>query len=278
MQRIWLTVPHPGLICKVFGETSGGEMKTVFMHIPKTGGTSLHHMLLKHFDREQVCPERFNHLTKLKLEEFERYLFFSGHYDRHNVSLVPEPKRVVTILREPESRIISLYKFWRAHNWETINKENLGGPRIAKSLNFRDFLRKDGYGIPGNIDNIQVRTFLGELKVTGSFPQRTFICPEDEVVDIAKEYLDSLDAYAIMEVYEESVSWIFRTLELPTPQQIARLNTLNNHYQSARTDEIVEIELDDEIKEILDILTWADKQLYKYALKKFKTNSLRTRY
>jgi hypothetical protein len=38
------------------------EPKLVFLHIPKTGGQTLHNLLLPHFAPEVVCPERFNGL------------------------------------------------------------------------------------------------------------------------------------------------------------------------------------------------------------------------
>jgi len=38
------------------------EEKIVFLHLPKTGGTTLHHLLIEGRSDEEVCPERHNGL------------------------------------------------------------------------------------------------------------------------------------------------------------------------------------------------------------------------
>src|SRR5262249_170075 len=92
--------------------------KLVFLHHPKTGGTTLHHILMRGFDEDEICPERFNGLQHYSAGDLARYRYFSGHFDLLSVSLIPGEKKIITMLREPISRLISLYYFQRAHKAE----------------------------------------------------------------------------------------------------------------------------------------------------------------
>src|SRR5690606_16516516 len=50
--------------------------RLVFLHRPKTGGTSFHETLLGLYSAEQVCPERFNGLKNHPAGMLSRYRFF----------------------------------------------------------------------------------------------------------------------------------------------------------------------------------------------------------
>jgi len=105
------------------------------MHIPKTGGTSLHDILVGNFCPEEICPERFNALKKYSQEELARYSYFSGHFDRESINYISADKDIITLFREPKARILSLYYFWKAHKNSHIEKHNLEGPRaLARRL------------------------------------------------------------------------------------------------------------------------------------------------
>ena len=68
-----------------------------FLHIRKIGGTSLHQMLKSHFDDHLVYPECFNRLSNISKSELARYTFFSGHFDRCSIDLIPAPKKVISL-------------------------------------------------------------------------------------------------------------------------------------------------------------------------------------
>ena len=61
--------------------------RLVFMHIPKTGGTSLHEVLVAQFKPGEICPERFNHLREWASSDLAKFRLFSGHFDFDSISL-----------------------------------------------------------------------------------------------------------------------------------------------------------------------------------------------
>jgi len=238
----------------------------VFLHIPKTGGTSLHNILQAEFAEEDCCPERFNHLQKWNAEDLARFRFFSGHFDRGSLELIPRPKRVITMFRDPQARILSLYNYWRSHKWEVIESADLDGPRLAKSLGLLEFLRYNTQGIPSNIDNVLTRTLLGEIFVD---PKRNYLFPKEEVFPRVKDYIDSLDTFGIMESYDESVRLILDHLQIPMPDKIPHARDSRNHIEDPSLEPVVREEITPEIAAELDRLTDMDRRVYDYAQQRF---------
>ena len=93
----------------------------LFLHIPKTAGTTFRHMLTKHFDKEDIYPTDFHLMVnngkyinqKILLENRKDLLqkpLLMGHY---NVRLIPHlhPEvKTIIFLRNPLERIKSHIK------------------------------------------------------------------------------------------------------------------------------------------------------------------------
>jgi hypothetical protein len=135
-------------------------MRTVFLHIAKTAGTTLHRLLCANFEPAEICPERLS-LKHLRPDDLSRFHLFSGHYQWDDVCAVPDPKRVVTVLREPRERILSLYYFWRSHTWEHIDRHDLIGPRAARTRSLLEFLHSPESILREAIDNCFARSLVG---------------------------------------------------------------------------------------------------------------------
>lgn len=239
--------------------------KIIFLHIPKTGGTSLHQMLLPYFDKDQIFPERYNNIKQFSKNDLFHYRFFSGHFDRANVDWIPGSKQIISMLREPRDRIISLYKFWKAHRWQHIHDHGLNDLYHVKKLTFKNYIKKEQFNIHKAIDNVQTRIFLGEI---GDLKDnRSFICPIDEVFDRAKTYLDDLTAYGIVEYFDQTVPDIFSALGFSKPKKCLKMRTLDAVCRLPHTENIIpdDFHIDKEDEENLERLTWADKLLYNYA-------------
>lgn len=246
-------------------------MKVVFLHLRKTGGASLSAMLKKHFRKERIFPSIHPKAFEFVLaNDLKRYTYFWGHFDKSCVDSIPGHKKVISILRDPKSRIISLYRFWRSCSWRMVNRSSIPAKSAAKVLSFKQFLKETSIDVPKYIDNNQVRTFLGPHQVIGE--NREFIYPKDEVVDRAKSYLDGLDAYAITEYFDQTVPKLFTVIGLSMPKKLLKINVTSSLYDTPNGDvrekQYHNITLDEEDEENLEKLTWADNLLYQYAKQK----------
>jgi hypothetical protein len=132
----------------------------VFLHIPKTGGSTLHALLSDAVGADLVSTERHNGLWRCSGAELAGMRLFSGHYDRRCLSFVPGRNvRVVTMLREPAARLLSLYKFLRAHSPRLVVNNNLALAAAARELTYGKFLEAALQLNPATVDNTYLRAF-----------------------------------------------------------------------------------------------------------------------
>lgn len=103
-------------------------MTLVFLHLERTGGTTLYHLLAGAFPSEAIRPVPFGRALRELPEGFpaanygdtvEYHLHFAyqgcdvvmGHYDWAVVERVENPQ-VIFLMREPVARVISLFKLF----------------------------------------------------------------------------------------------------------------------------------------------------------------------
>lgn len=216
------------------------QPKLVFLHIPKTGGTSMFKLLSQQFPPEAICPARHNDLGNYTSEELGRFTVFAGHYGFDTLELIPGAKVVVTMLREPTARLLSWYYFCRSHTWEHIRKHD---PSIAPAKQYllRDYLVKTG-GIE--------RSFIDQLG--GS-------------VKAAKANLRRMDAIGILEYPRWSMRKICRALELPM-QPLPRENVRGSSYIDAPEPHQP---ISPEIRRLLLECTEQEREVYNFAKRLF---------
>jgi len=92
----------------------------LFLHIPRTAGTTLNRLLERHFPPETVLSlysrEDFSRHAAMDSESLARLQLIQGHVllgDYERFTLYDMPVRVFTFLREPVARVISEYHFLR---------------------------------------------------------------------------------------------------------------------------------------------------------------------
>jgi len=209
--------------------------RLVFIHIPRSGGTSLHHILAEAVGPDKVCPARPNNLWFRLAADMARARLFSGHYDRNCIALIPgRTVKTVTMLRDPRGRLISVYNFLRAHRPEVIKANNLALAEAARKHTLSGFLSAAMEINPAAVDNTYLRTFGGRLPF-GRWEQaaepnapRTladFGCSPAELYERAAEFLRSMAAVGILERFEDSARVISRALELEEPTAFIALQS-----------------------------------------------------
>ena len=101
--------PHPA--------RSYNETTWVFLHVEKTGGTSLQNMLLQSFGAAHVYHEHDDSLHLHSPAELSLYSVFAGHFNYDSLAFIPRRElKAFAFVREPVERLLSLYHFWRSHD------------------------------------------------------------------------------------------------------------------------------------------------------------------
>ncbi len=172
-----------------------------FMHIPKSGGTTIDYIFLKLFSILKNCQfKRFKYnedIKKIKLFENEidlsKNYFISGHLDYdfcNNLNNIYK----CSIVRDPVSRVVSHYKFMVFKLDSTPDK-----------YTFKMFVNNE---VKKNRDNLITRHFAGLLN------EKKEIIEKDS--DEATKNINTFDSIYTLENWDKFLSEILSTFGLPS--------------------------------------------------------------
>ncbi len=172
-------------------------MATVFIHIPKTAGTTLTELLLKNYQRKKLL--HLPQAGQLQASELSRKAFendcIHGHFRYHDELRIPE-NFLFTFFRNPLERCLSnFFHFRREGEW--------GNASLLESA--EHFLSDEGLKKNGNW-NLQTY-FLAWTRGKPFFRNE-----EDYHLRLAQERLRQLDLVGITEHFEESVYQLAQSL------------------------------------------------------------------
>lgn len=134
-----------------------------FLHLPKTAGTTVYRYILERFNSEEILiypDESFHeHFSFTYPDDFIRYRFFRQHARYDFFRYLPRKPVCLTFLRNPITRILSLYNHVRRtafHQWHTLFVggdisivEFAKNPAIKELSNFQvDYLASHSIGKP----------------------------------------------------------------------------------------------------------------------------------
>lgn len=250
--------------------------RIVFLHIPKCGGTTLHHALAACFPRARICPERFNGLGNWPVGMLTGFRLFSGHFDWPSLALIPgRTKKIATLLREPVARLESLYSFLKAHRPEFARSEGMDLVPLAQAHDFADFLEHPEVRRHPSVNNAMARLLSGPLPVKRweAIPAeiggdvRTLVDHDpDGALELARSTLASIAAVGTVETLETSVSAIFHALGLPVPETIERRQVLSDISRSdPNLSPVARSPVTPRVREAIEPHIALDTRLYRFA-------------
>ena len=241
--------------------------RIVFLHIPKTAGSSIHSILSEQYVAEEICPERFDGIASMSEEQLSRYRCFSGHFTRRSVDRIPGKNYVFTFLRNPEKRILSLYYFWRSHRSSVVQAGNLVGPRFARELNLEEFLGCTEAAVLDAVDNAMTRQLVdGDHYLR--FEEYRTKAPE-KLVENVVDYLKNMEFVGFQENFSNDFNDLLARLHIPVPGVIPNINTRATNSHELRFEEVDEQIITDLARERLQQLTALDQQVYAQAIELF---------
>jgi hypothetical protein len=254
------------------------DLRIVFIHIPKCGGTTVRQILSSHFAPDLVCPERFNRLHDWTMGDLAPFRFFCGHFDYESCRAIPGANtKLVTMLRDPKDRLMSLYFFLKAHRHEVAWAENLELALLARQLAPEAFFCHPSVVGHPYVCNTIVRTFSSPLP-QGRW-EMTFTDPSDvdpppsrqnEMVEQAWRVLKDFASFGILEDFDASLRVISHQLGLklmPVPPQVVLTEVIHS---SPRLEPVVPSPVSAELDALLDKPTALDQILYRRAAALFR--------
>ena len=134
------------------------ERPLCFIHLPKSGGSSLIKFLKQNLAGEKFARRRPNHSavdSRFLIDEGQTVI--AGHFDFKVFDDQEINPYFVTVLRSPVERIVSLYHFWRSHSYEHIERA-WGGffpPKFCKSHSLEEFVFSSNRSIGNYMFNSQ---------------------------------------------------------------------------------------------------------------------------
>ena len=244
--------------------------RLVFLHVPRTGGTTLHHHLAAHFAPNEICPERFSRLDQYRPDQLEKWRFFSGHFNADEIRRIPGPLFIVTILRNPIERLLSNYYYWKRHRPEVIENHSLEGPRLIKGGSLADFLGSNHGVVLDSTNNMMARRFAGQVYAwpDGNWRARVgdkgFEVSDMEIVQRALRNLLSFqvfgDTSSLHDIYNR-VAQVFGMKPLDAIERLNSREKIDHKLEAVKAEPI-----SPEIKEMLDQRTRLDSIVYQLAL------------
>lgn len=202
--------------------------RVVFLHIPKCGGTTLHNMLSQWFKAENVHAERFNGLYGYTAANLASSLVFSGHYDYYATTLIPGPKKMISFLRDPVDRLVSLYNFHRAHSPAIIERNNLQLPRWANMHNIDAYFTHPTIRAHPAINNSIVRYFSDIPQIAQ--PIKGAAMRNATLDEMLEQALDNLERFAFvgfMDRYDDDMDRLADTLQCDRPGTLRKHQVLD---------------------------------------------------
>src|SRR5690349_24480335 len=132
----------------------------IFIHIPKTGGTTLKSIPARNYNRDQTLAfydakqvAEIDRFARLSESERSKYKFIKGHLYFGFHRFVPGDSTYVTFLREPIARTLSFYWYARSHSDHYLHRTI-----TERRLSLKDLLEQEP---AGELFNLQTRMIAG---------------------------------------------------------------------------------------------------------------------
>lgn len=182
-------------------------MTTVFLHIPKTAGTTLKTVLLRHYAPWRVhrfYPEgghaRLLRDLRHRLDAGQRIDLILGHLGFGIHEDIDREVRYLTVLREPVRRVLSLYRHVRRTPDHPLHGE-------VQGMSVYDFVNS---GIDDSVANNQTRFLSGDKWNEEMGRARR---PATELLSAALRNLDRIAVVGVSERLDETLLILRRTMD-----------------------------------------------------------------
>lgn len=233
--------------------------KVIFLHIPKTAGTTFKQIIKRNYAQNEIFglngDEKYQtdqKLNNLLPDKKDKIKFIGGHInfgmhesfnDKHNF-------KYITFLRDPIQREISYYKYVLRTTRHVHHQEV-----IANKMTLQDYITSHLYK---DLDNAQTKQIAGLHVGLQSKPLHI----TDDILQKAKNNINDYFIFAgIIESFEEGLILLHKTLNWKFPLYYTSFNINPTKEEKIKTsDKTIQLIID---QNQLDI------QLYEYVKNSF---------
>lgn len=181
--------------------TKGAEQdkSIIFLHIPKTAGTTLDAIMLRQYEQKSIFPlqlpvqESIAKFKSLPEDQKREIKVLYGHMRFGLHEYFPQPSTYITIMRDPVERIISLYYYILR-----TPKHDLYHEITSKNMSLKDCLCSK---ITTELDNAQARLLYGVNETEIGFGQ----CSNDMLETVKKNLEEDFALVGLTERFDESL-------------------------------------------------------------------------
>ena len=229
------------------------DVALIFLHIPKTGGTTLHSVIDRQYPKQAIFhikgtrvreyTERFKSLPE---EERANIWCLKGHMPFGLHTHLPQPSTYITMLRDPIDRMISHYYFVKKVPSHKLHKEV-----ISRNMSLEDYVAS---GIAARLNDGQVKL------ISGAISQRD---PASiDALEAAKRNLrEFFVAFGLMERFDESLILFGRLLGWKSIYYVKRNVTKTRPSKS---------EISPQTLKRIESYAKLDMELYEFAKQRFE--------
>ncbi len=218
----------------------------IFLHIPKTGGSTLYKILARQYSRAQTLRLEGPQIAAFQtLPEAERgrYRLVEGHLHFGFHRFIPGPSTYVTFLRRPIERVLSFYHYARS------TFDHYLYPLLAiERLDLKTLLARES---TVELCNGQTRQLAGE---EWEDPQRAVT---RAALERAQANLRShFRVVGLLEEFDASLLLLRRAFDWHSPFYVK---------ENVTKEKPADMSLDDETRRLIEDANSLDVELYEYA-------------
>lgn len=230
-------------------------MKILFLHIPKTGGTTLRHLINYIYPYYEICdcyfkdPLQTKELIQTASENPLKKIIY-GHFDMGVRQYLTSPFTFFTILRDPVERILSFYHF------------------LKIDISLEEFLlSKDFYYVPPLFFNSQTadlcadEPFVDKGRLVLKYPHEPIPPQSPPNLEKAKENIEKYcSVVGITEMYDETLFMLKKSFSW---------GDFTYKKENVSKNRLSKTDLPNHVIELIMEKNQLDIELYQWAKKRF---------